>query len=211
MADLDVTLATVRERVAKHQRPGIGEQDTKAALIVPVLRAVGWDVEDLDEVKLEHRRRPGDDPVDYALFVSRTARLFVGARDPGLAIADLAEHISVGGWPGLRERTPDEALVALRGYLEETRRVDLTRLDGVRRDPEGAARVLRSVTGNTATAASARSIAADVGGSEVRRADRPPHGAGLHRCASRAACPSRVAACCPRGMIGRRLPDEARS
>ena len=32
MADLDVTLATVRERVAKYQRPGIGEQDTKAAL-----------------------------------------------------------------------------------------------------------------------------------------------------------------------------------
>ncbi len=83
MADLDVTLATVRERVGKYQRPGIGEQDTKAALIVPVLRALGWDVEDLDEVKLEYRRRPSDNPVDYALFVSRTARLFVEAKALG--------------------------------------------------------------------------------------------------------------------------------
>jgi len=88
------------------------------------------------------------------------------ARDPGLTIADLAERIAVGGWPGLLERTPDQALVALRGYLDETRRVDLARLDGARRDPENVARVLRSLARNTATAASARSIAADVGGSE---------------------------------------------
>lgn len=88
MADLDVTLTTVRERIAKYQRPGIGEQDTKAALIVPVLRSLGWDVEDLDEVKLEYRRRPADNPVDYALFVSRTARLFVEAKALGANLGD---------------------------------------------------------------------------------------------------------------------------
>ncbi len=98
------------------------------------------------------------------------AALFAGedprARDPGLGIADLAERISVGGWPGLLGRTPDQALVALRGYLDETRRVDLIRLDGVRRDPENVARVLRSLARNVATAASSRAIAADVGGSD---------------------------------------------
>jgi hypothetical protein len=88
MVDLDVTLATVRDRVAKYQRLGIGEQDTKAALIVPVLRSLGWDVEDLDEVKLEYRRRPIDNPVDYALFVSRTARLFVEAKKLGADLSD---------------------------------------------------------------------------------------------------------------------------
>ncbi len=98
------------------------------------------------------------------------AALFAGddprARDPGLSITDLTERIAVGGWPGLLGRTPDQALVALRGYLDETRRVDLIRLDGVRRDPENVARVLRSLARNVATAASARSIAADVGGSD---------------------------------------------
>jgi hypothetical protein len=88
VSDLEVTLATVRERISKYQRPGIGEQDTKAALIVPVLRTLGWDVEDLDEVKLEYRRRSNDNPVDYALFVSRTARLFVEAKALGVNLAD---------------------------------------------------------------------------------------------------------------------------
>lgn len=88
------------------------------------------------------------------------------AVDPGLAINDLAERITVGGWPNLQDRTIDEALIALRGYLDETRRVDLVRVDGIGRDPENVARVLRSLARNVATAASARAIAADVGGAE---------------------------------------------
>ena len=83
MSDLEVALATVRERIAKYQRQGIGEQDTKAALIVPVLRALGWDVEDLEDVKLEYRGRQSDKPVDYALFLLRTPRLFIEAKSLG--------------------------------------------------------------------------------------------------------------------------------
>lgn len=90
----------------------------------------------------------------------------VRATDPGLDIRDLAERISVGGWPALLDRTVDEAQVVLRGYLDETRRVDLARADGVTRDPENVGRVLRSVARHVATPASARSIAADVGGAE---------------------------------------------
>jgi predicted AAA+ superfamily ATPase len=88
------------------------------------------------------------------------------AADPGLTISDLAERITVGGWPNLQDRTVDQAQIALRGYLDETRRVDLIRADGVGRDPGNVARVLRSVARNVATAASARAIAADVGGAE---------------------------------------------
>ena len=88
------------------------------------------------------------------------------AVDPGLTINDLAERITVGGWPNLQDRTIDEAQIALRGYLDETRRVDLVRVDGVGRDPENVARVLRSLARNVATGASARAIAADVGGAE---------------------------------------------
>jgi hypothetical protein len=88
------------------------------------------------------------------------------ATDPGLDIRDLAQRISVGGWPALIGRTTDEAQVVLRGYLDETRRVDLARADGVSRDPENVGRVLRSLARHVATPASARSIAADVGGAE---------------------------------------------
>ena len=58
----------------------IGEQNTKATLINPVLRALGWNVEDLEDVRHEYRRRPSDRPVDYALMLARTARLFIEAK-----------------------------------------------------------------------------------------------------------------------------------
>lgn len=88
------------------------------------------------------------------------------ASDPGLDLQDLAERIVIGGWPGLLQRDPAAAMVATQGYLDETRRVDLGRLDGPRRDPENIARVIRSLARNTATEASARTIAADVAGAE---------------------------------------------
>jgi hypothetical protein len=91
LVELDVALATVRDRIARHERENIGEQDTKAALIVPVLRALGWDVEDLEDVKLEYRRRPSDNPVDYALFLLRTPRLFIEAKS-------LGSHLDDGKW-----------------------------------------------------------------------------------------------------------------
>lgn len=98
------------------------------------------------------------------------AALFEGgdprAADPGLTIRDLADRIAIGGWPALVGRTAADAQIALRGYLDETRRVDLFRLDGVRRDPANVGRVLRSLARHVSTAASARSLAADIGGSD---------------------------------------------
>ena len=97
-----------------------------------------------------------------ALLAGGTA----AAPDPGLDIRDVADRVVVGGWPALLERTAEDAQVVLRGYLDETRRVDLERADGVARDPENVGRVLRSLARNVATSASARSIAADVSGAE---------------------------------------------
>jgi predicted AAA+ superfamily ATPase len=86
------------------------------------------------------------------------------AADPGLEIRQIAEVLAVGGWPALLGRPVDAALTVLRGYLDETRRVDIPRVDGAARDPENVGRVLRSLARHVATQASARSIAADVGG-----------------------------------------------
>jgi uncharacterized protein len=98
------------------------------------------------------------------------ARLLAGdeprAADPGLGIREIAEMVAVGGWPALLGRPVDAALTVLRGYLDETRRVDLARVDGITRDPENVGRVLRSLARHVSTQASARSIAADVGGAE---------------------------------------------
>ena len=61
----------------------IGEQNTKATLIEPVISVLGWDVQDPEEVYREYRRRPTDNPVDYALLLRRTPRLFVEAKGFG--------------------------------------------------------------------------------------------------------------------------------
>jgi hypothetical protein len=75
-------LPRLRNRIQKirNRKENIGEQNTKAALIDPLLAALGWDIEDIDEVSREYRRKPQDNPVDYALFMLRSPRLFVEAK-----------------------------------------------------------------------------------------------------------------------------------
>jgi len=86
------------------------------------------------------------------------------AGEPGLTITHLAERIAIGGWPGLQDRTVAQALIAVRGYVEEITRIDLPRVGGIARDPANVNRVLRSLARNVASSTSARAIAADVGG-----------------------------------------------
>ncbi len=98
------------------------------------------------------------------------ARLLDGeparAPDPGLTVADLVERVAVGGWPGLQGLTVGQSLRATRDYLDEIRRVDVSRVDGTRRDPARVGRLLRSLARNVATYASATTLAADAGGVE---------------------------------------------
>jgi predicted AAA+ superfamily ATPase len=88
------------------------------------------------------------------------------APDPGLDITTLADRIAIGGWPTLIDGTPDQALTALRGYLDDVTQVDLRRMDGVRRDPLSVERVIRSIARNVSTAASATAIGQDVAGAD---------------------------------------------
>ena len=77
---LKAVLREVAERIVRHRGTNIGEQNTKLTLINPVLRALGWNVEDLEDVRHEFRRVPQDKPVDYALMLARTPRLFLEAK-----------------------------------------------------------------------------------------------------------------------------------
>lgn len=80
---LEEAILKLRKRVQqiRDRKESIGEQNTKAALVDPLLSALGWDLQELDEVSREYKRKPQDNPVDYALFILRTPRLFVEAKD----------------------------------------------------------------------------------------------------------------------------------
>jgi hypothetical protein len=83
-------LAQLRGRIDRisRRRDRIGEQNTKAVLIEPLLSALGWDLLDLSEVIREYRHQAQDSPVDYALFILRSPRLFVEAKDLGANLGD---------------------------------------------------------------------------------------------------------------------------
>lgn len=75
-------------RQVRDGRKHISEAQTKASLINPVLQALGWDMSDLDEVALEYRHKPQDNPVDYALLSQQAPRLFVEAKALGTNLDD---------------------------------------------------------------------------------------------------------------------------
>ena len=81
----------------------------------------------------------------------------------GMEVAELAEFVCVGGWPGHLDKSPEAAMLANRDYLEDVCRVDLERVDGARRDPERVRRFLGSLARNVATCASLATMARDVG------------------------------------------------
>ncbi len=91
MAELPDAIAGLtgkaRRLLAKNGQ--VGEENTKAVLVEPMLQALGWDTHDLDEVQREFRYKSQDNPVDYALFVSARPRLFVEAKGLG---RDLGNH-----------------------------------------------------------------------------------------------------------------------
>jgi len=86
--------------------------------------------------------------------------------DPGLTVTDLAEEIALGGWPGLRGRGVADGLLAVRDYLDEIARVDISRVEATHRDPNRVARLLASLGRNVATHAAATTLAKDTGGAD---------------------------------------------
>jgi len=83
-----------------------------------------------------------------------------------LALREIAELVAVGGWPALQDRPIDRAIDVVRGYVDDTVRLDLPRLDGVRRDPERVRRLMGSLARYTASPVRNGALAADVGGGD---------------------------------------------
>lgn len=86
--------------------------------------------------------------------------------DPGLAVTDLADRITAGGWPAQHGRRVAVAGRAARDYLEQIRNVDVPRVAGSRRDPARVGRLLQSLARNSATEVAVSVLAVDAGGAD---------------------------------------------
>lgn len=91
------------------------------------------------------------------------------APDTGVSVRDLVDRLCIGGWPAFQQLPPQDALIAVSSYLDEIRRLDIHRVDGVKRDPVRVQRLLRALARNTATQAAISKIAADTGEDDVHR------------------------------------------
>jgi len=86
--------------------------------------------------------------------------------EPGLSVPALAERLVIGGWPAHLDLTAAQALRAMQGYIDDVCRVDVPRLDGVRRDPAGVRALINSLSRNLATPATLESLTADAAGAD---------------------------------------------
>ena len=100
------------------------------------------------------------------------AELFAPGRrsapDSGRHLGEIMAMACRGGWPALVSSgaDPPAALRVLRGYLDEISRTDVSRVDGVARNPAGVRRLLESVARNIACEASFATLAADTAGED---------------------------------------------
>ena len=95
-----------------------------------------------------------------ALFGGESAR----SAEPPLTIADLADRLTVGGWPAHQQLTVPAAARAARDYLAQIRLVDVGRLGGSAHDPLRMERLLKSIARNVATEAPITMLTADTDG-----------------------------------------------
>lgn len=62
-------------RIPQARHDGITEQETGTKFVLPLLRALGWDVENVDEVREQHRTASG--PSEYELLINGMPRVVV--------------------------------------------------------------------------------------------------------------------------------------
>jgi predicted AAA+ superfamily ATPase len=87
-----------------------------------------------------------------------------GSPEAKLTLAEIAEEISLGGWPGFLGMGRAQAMRSIRDYLEDIRRTDVSAVSGAQRDPSRVGGLLRSIGRNVATHVSTATLARDAGG-----------------------------------------------
>jgi hypothetical protein len=101
MATLQEALGQVRARIERYKDSSLNEEQTRYALIDPIIRALGWDTEDIDEVRSQYRFQSNDNPVDYALIISGKPRLFLEAKALRGSLNDRKWSHQIMGYAGV--------------------------------------------------------------------------------------------------------------
>ncbi len=82
----------------------------------------------------------------------------VSAPGAEYSVEEIVTALAIGGWPDNLGLTPEDALDANADYLDIIVNVDVQRVEGVRRDPDGLRSLIASYARNVATDAAFRTI-----------------------------------------------------
>lgn len=94
------------------------------------------------------------------------------AEDAGRTIKDVAALICRGGWPRMISLAPGTAQARMRDYLDNITRIDVSRVSGVKRNPQMVMALLASLARNEATTASSTTLLSDMVGPSGTRPAR---------------------------------------
>ena len=86
-----------------------------------------------------------------------------------LDVQTIAQLVVRGGWPSAAGVPAPAASMLARGYVDGVCNSDVSRIDGVRRDPDKVTRLVRSLARNESTLATMKSVLADLGGDITRQ------------------------------------------
>ncbi|MCL2392986.1 MAG: DUF4143 domain-containing protein [Oscillospiraceae bacterium] len=89
------------------------------------------------------------------------------SEDVKFDLGEVAEKITLGGWPGLIGESAAEGFRFVSDYVSMIAEADLSRVSDKRRDPYKVKRLLQSIARNISTEASIAVLAKDTGGSDA--------------------------------------------
>lgn len=88
------------------------------------------------------------------------------SKDVKFDISELAEKITIGGWPGLIDQNAATGLQYAIDYVTLIAEADLSRVSERKRDPNKVLRLMRSLARNISTEASLAALSRDTGGND---------------------------------------------
>jgi predicted AAA+ superfamily ATPase len=78
-------------------------------------------------------------------------------------ISEIIKHLTVGGWPFLLGLDVNVGKQLLNGYINGICEIDISQVDGVKKDPHMVRRLLRSLARNIATPVTNRTLINEMG------------------------------------------------
>ena len=107
----------------------------------------GWSTGEVSLAALMRGEAPASEPVDFDL-------------------SELAEKITLGGWPGIIGESAADGLRFSGDYISLIAEIDLSRVSDKRRDPFKVMRLLQSLARNISTEVTLATLSKDTGGSD---------------------------------------------